>query len=404
MSRVSQIPALICMPYPQASFVLDFASNYYRGSGAQGSSPSALPGYNFTRALAAYAEDTAGNLIQFASGVPRITNKGVLIEEARTNVLLQSTTLANFSTTNATNTTDGTLSLTGNLARKVTSLTAAATSFNYNIAGGAAAGANTVSVYAKKGSGSTDANTFALRNATTATTLVSIAVNYDTGAFSYSTGSSGAVVTPMANGWWRISLTSSSFSAGDGLQLYAAFQGNIEAAGEYAYLADAQGEGGSFATSYIPTTSASVTRPADVFYYSTTLYQASQTVAAQADKSPSAPAQRIIGGEIGARTALYQSDSTNAIGTYNGTTVLNKIAPLASTNYSVASWDAAGRKVTLNGATPASDANTMSDWGKTYIGSGNGSNQFHDAYIQRLAIYPFAASDAQLQSISSGNF
>ena len=107
-----------------------FASNYYRGSGAQGSSPSALPGYNFTRALAAYGEDTAGNLIQFASGVPRITNKGVLIEEARTNVLLQSTTLANFSTTNATNTTDGTLSLTGNLARKVTSLTAAATSFN----------------------------------------------------------------------------------------------------------------------------------------------------------------------------------------------------------------------------------------------------------------------------------
>ena len=91
MTWAARIPTLAGLRYPQASFVLDFASNYYRGSGAQSSSPSALPGYNFTRAIAAYAEDTAGNLIQFPSGAPRITNKGVLIEESRTNSIRNST-------------------------------------------------------------------------------------------------------------------------------------------------------------------------------------------------------------------------------------------------------------------------------------------------------------------------
>jgi len=34
----------------------------------------------------------------------------------------------------------------------------------------------------------------------------------------------------------------------------------------------------------------------------------------------------------------------------------------------------------------------------------NESGSTWNNYIQRIVVYPFAASDAQLQSISSGNF
>ena len=416
MTWAARIPTLAGLRYPQASFVLDFANNYYRGSGAQGSSPSALPGYNFTRALAAYAEDTAGNLIQFASGAPRITNKGVLIEPQATNSIRNSTP-GNGATVGVVGSggvvgTNWSVSVSGPTVAVLGSGTegglpyldvrVSGTSLVGEIAflfeGGTVVAASsgqtwTYSQYIRLAGGD-------LTNIT-ATQLVLYERNNVGSALSNTTVTATLTETRSRPYVTRTLNQATTAFVSQKLILVPVIGLPVDFT---LRIFPPQMEQGSVPTSYIPTTSASVTRPADVFYYSTTLYQAAQTVAAQADKSPSAAAPRIIGGEIGARTALYQANPTNAIGTYNGTTVLNKIATLASTNYSAASWDAAGRKVTFNGATPASDANTMSDWGKTYIGSDNGSSQFYGAYIQRIAIYPFAASDAQLQSISSGNF
>jgi len=52
-----------------------------------------------TRASAAWADDSAGTWSQFASGAPRITDKGLLVEEARTNLFLNSGTPATQSIT-----------------------------------------------------------------------------------------------------------------------------------------------------------------------------------------------------------------------------------------------------------------------------------------------------------------
>lgn len=63
---------------------LDFAGGQYFKDGGQ-SELASVPGYSFTRASAGYAQNAAGLLLPFASGVPRITDKGVLVEGARTN-------------------------------------------------------------------------------------------------------------------------------------------------------------------------------------------------------------------------------------------------------------------------------------------------------------------------------
>jgi hypothetical protein len=70
----------------------DFTTNRALFNGVDVGAVTATPGYSFTRATVGTAEDLAGNIIQFASGELRRTDKGVLIEGARTNLFLNSAT------------------------------------------------------------------------------------------------------------------------------------------------------------------------------------------------------------------------------------------------------------------------------------------------------------------------
>lgn len=62
-----------------AGLDLDFQNNRYYQAGRSGALVST------SRASVGYADDVAGNWTNFANNVPRITNKGLLVEEARTN-------------------------------------------------------------------------------------------------------------------------------------------------------------------------------------------------------------------------------------------------------------------------------------------------------------------------------
>lgn len=64
---------------------LDFQTGLYWRAGEGASSFAALPGVTVSRASAALAENEAGLYSSFASGVPRVTNKGLLVEAAATN-------------------------------------------------------------------------------------------------------------------------------------------------------------------------------------------------------------------------------------------------------------------------------------------------------------------------------
>ena len=73
----------------------DFITNRALFAGADVGNVTNTPGWSFTRASTGYAETVAGTLTNFASGALRRTDKGVLIEGARTNLCLQSETFDN---------------------------------------------------------------------------------------------------------------------------------------------------------------------------------------------------------------------------------------------------------------------------------------------------------------------
>jgi hypothetical protein len=76
-----------------AGLDLNFAGGVFNLNNTRTSNPANIPGWSFSRTDTngtATALDLAGNVIQFATGAPRITNRGILVEEARTNLLLNS--------------------------------------------------------------------------------------------------------------------------------------------------------------------------------------------------------------------------------------------------------------------------------------------------------------------------
>ena len=68
----------------------DFTTDRALFAGVDVGAISSTPGYSFTRATVGTAEDLAGNIIQFAAGEPRRTDRGLLLEGTRANLFLNS--------------------------------------------------------------------------------------------------------------------------------------------------------------------------------------------------------------------------------------------------------------------------------------------------------------------------
>lgn len=68
-----------------AGLEFNFVAGRYLVQGGGSATFAAATGVSFVRASSGLAETTSGVLVPFASGAPRITDRGLLIEEARTN-------------------------------------------------------------------------------------------------------------------------------------------------------------------------------------------------------------------------------------------------------------------------------------------------------------------------------
>jgi len=397
-----------------ASVDLDFDSGRYYDSST--ANPRAATDFlSCTRASIGYARTAEGTLTQFSSNALRLTSAGLLVEDARTNIILQSTALNNASWTNYQCTLtsgfsapDGTTtgySYVENTVNDSHQLSQAA-----NITSGTAR-PFTVSVYLKQLSGN---RLIRLSHMDQSANGYLFEINASWVVTVTATGSGASnpsyTLTPMANGWYLFTATVTCLTTSTNQRV----QLNLENAVENSvytgdgssgwYVWGPQIEEAAFASSYIPTTSTSATRAAD----SIAISGAAQTIIAAA--TGSIVAQIGTQGGIGFAANVVDSNGTNVLGfnaSNNGLASL--VATLATGNTANRSagddklglaWSGAGRSIVLNGGTVATDASAQTPSSTQKLGSANATSNFIYAYVERLTLWNSKLADATLQGFT----
>jgi hypothetical protein len=320
------------------------------------------PRVTFTRASTATFVGADGLIQTAASGAPRFDHNpatgeslGLLVEEARTNLLPYSEQFDNgaWTKSNATVTANAIAAPDGTTTAD--NLIANATNSSHYIFEPLAvsSGATTCSIYAKSAG------------------LSWVTINvYDGGAyrkfsFNVSTGEKGIVasglsssIDPCANGWYRISCTYVSTGAQNTI-LFMLYDGesteNFLGDGTSGiYIWGAQLEAGSFPTSYIPTTSSTVTRAADVATVSNTGSSIFPVSAFTTVNSP-------YGTAGGGSTVKLVGPTVKRTAVYNGDLPQAQINALASVNDEFWRWRVLGSSFALPLFT--TDGQVTVDWG-----------------------------------------
>jgi len=372
--------------------------NFSNGSYTLGGVPYAVasvPGYSFTRASGGYAQNVDGSLTYFASGVPRITNKGYLSEESRTNIIYPSSPTTLPGGTNAWNPSwngaastivandriapDGTLT-----ASKITT-TGASEGVYYRSNTLPAANANWTSsiwVYA--------------------TSAITFSQNINSSLGTAWTNVSDATTAVPANVWTRLTLTRTAAAVITAASVtYAIF---VPTSGTSFWIWGAQSEAGAFATSYIPTTTAAATRAADNLYYLNTASGWPYTMSVQANVTANGGANRQMLSLGSQRGDLYLTGGdTPYLAIANVANIASGTAPDLSNIKAAATLYSSYQALSVNGGAVGKGTNATADGSNrnVYIGVSAAPSERLNGYVKSAAIYPTAFTDAQLQAITA---
>ncbi len=207
-----------------------------------------------------------------ASGVARFEHNpvtgeslGLEIEEQRTNIALYSAEFDNawWIKTAATVEANTVIAPDGTLAGDTLSVSTLQTAQGISTTSFTADGTSsyTGSIYVRK-TGNLEYLFYFRANITSGNQYSTLTANTSTGfvSFNASSSTSSSYSVTDVGGWWRISVTAGGIPAGN-MRLNVRLVS--QPVGTTLYLWGAQLEAGAFATSYIPTTSATVTRSAD---------------------------------------------------------------------------------------------------------------------------------------------
>jgi hypothetical protein len=383
----------------------------------------------FTRASTATFFNSAGTLTSASNDVARfdynpatLAAQGLLIEESRTNLLLQSEDFTTtWTTSNASITANSTTAPTGtSVADTLVENTANSEHYVQQAYTVGANAAFSFSVYAKA-AGRTVLRLFALgdRYGGTAQAFV---FNLSAVTATNNNGTSTGTITAAGNGWFRCVINLPTTTTTGSLTLRAVLQDGANATytGDGTsglFLFGAQLEAGAFPTSYIPTTTTALTRAADVASVNTLTPWYNQTQGTMYAEVLSAPANTIVqvayelndnlGGGLGRIFTRRGTIGTVSTAFVDGGSAQADIASLASiagsATYKVASAYAANDfALSLNGAAVIGDLsgtvpNTIA---RLFLGQNYANGQVLNGYLRRITYYPRRLANAELQSIT----
>ncbi len=380
-----EAPPWWALSYPGATFVADFANN----RGMINNSPVPLTDFlSITRNADGYAENTSGDLISYNAHELRLSNKGVLIESARSNLVKDS---QNYLTTDWSSIGPATITISGEQApdgtltvHHIQNLTSTGHGIRFDdpLSTVIAGGTFTASVYLK---------------ADNATSL-DLTVSASSGS-----GSPTTIPLNLTTEWQRFTLQH-SFAADDedfAIELTRPSSGNIQ---NY-HIWGVQLEAGSYETSYIKTTNSQVQRYADAITFSdlswldTTVGTILMNVQSDQDSLSN---RRLLG--FASAQGLDTSPASNVIEEWNGSTLLAASTPNQNwkTGAKVAlAWNENGRSLCIGGGNISSDNEHVTGLSSWYLGSRDANQAFWSGYQQSISYYGYRMQDSEIQNLTN---
>ena len=346
---------------------------------------------------------------------------GLLIEESRANLQRNSAAFNLWTATSTTVTADQTTAPDGtSTADTITETATTATHFIADVNAPVTSGNTyTLSVFAKKGAGATAPNLIQIAgSAATIGNTKYATFNIQNGSVNSSSGGT-ASINAYPNGWYRLVFTVTAVTTGN-LALIVAFVGASPTVripgylGEITsdvYLWGAQIEAGSFATSYIPTTSSALTRGADVCSITganfTGMYNQTEGAMLVNAFTPALGIRNIV-----SCSALFNKEITlltnvsaaelEVIDVVSQVDMSSGIPIIPNTAFKLAcAYKLNDFAVTKNGVAPQTDTSgTVPTVETMRVGSGPGGNTMCGC-ISSLRYYRKRLSDAKLQTLTA---
>lgn len=379
------------------------------------------PRITFTRALntatrvnnSGYIETVNANVARFDYDPVTLQSKGLLIEEARTNTARYNQDMSNslgWLQTNATVTATN-VPAPNNTNTGVTFVGNMYTSYGIT---GVVSTIYTASCFMK--AGDSNFGRIRLHSNNASDTIAYYQIDLTTGALtSLATGSSpSAAATYYGNGWWRVAITGTAISTA--LRMYV-YSGTVAAPTLSTTVWGAQLETGAFATSFIPTTTGSVTRNADVATMTSTNFSSwyNQTEGSLYVNSlqTNAVARTINYISITDGTSsnyIIHSTSSSGIGTYPGivrVAATNQYAVFSSVSFGTEVKSIIGYKQdsiagAINGSllSEATTA-TIPTVDRLYIGANTSGTVTLNGWIKKIYYYPTRLANSALLSLVS---
>ena len=419
-SIVQEDGSLLLLDEPFWSLFLDFTTSNALDSRI-----------TFTRASTATFFNSAGVLTSASNDVARfdydpstLAPRGLLIEEQRTNLFIRSEEFDTWNLTGATIVANTIVAPDGTLTGD--KLVEDATTGGHVVAKAVlvtSGTAYTFSYYAKKAERTQCGLLFAVGGFGTSTTDI-----FDLDAGTVVTNASGtAAITPVGNGWYRVSATrTATATASSSFQIRIASGGSGSYPGDGTsgiYIWGAQLEAGAFPTSYIPTTTTALTRNADVASmtgtnFSSWFNNAEGTLLTQISAASGFNVANTFGrfatiqDAFGNNTVeMFFDGNANQAPRYRvrngGTNQVIGNAAVAYTANTVLTSTLAYKENDFagvsRGTVDLTDTSGLVPSSPTFlsVGSEGGSLNFLNGYIRRIAYYPTRLPDATLQALTA---